>query len=89
MTVPTYAVGTVMRFHLSPEAYMSDGIPFKSRYGLQWQLVLVSPGLLRAAQRRLRASGPSHAIEEALRLAVFPGHDPRRERTRPRPPSIH
>ncbi len=68
---------------------MSDGIPFKSRHGLQWQLVLVCPSLLRAAQRRLRASGPSHAIEEALRLALFPERDPRRERTRRRPPSIH
>ncbi|MBC7843147.1 MAG: hypothetical protein H7099_12580 [Gemmatimonadaceae bacterium] len=49
---------------------MSDGVPFKSRHGLQWQIVLVDPRLLRAAQRQLRASGPSHAIEEALRLAL-------------------
>ncbi len=68
---------------------MSAGIPFKSRHGLQWQLVLVSPSLLRAAQRRLHASGPSHAIEEALRLALFPERDRRGERTRRRPPSIH
>jgi hypothetical protein len=68
---------------------MSDGIPFKSRHGLQWQLVLVSPTLLRAAQRRLRASGPSHAIEEALRLALAHERDPSRDRTRRRPPSIH
>jgi hypothetical protein len=68
---------------------MSDGIPFKSRHGLQWQLVLVSPTLLRAAQRRLRASGPSHAIEEALRLALALERDPSRDRTRRHPPSIH
>ena len=49
---------------------MSDGIPFRSRHPLQWQIVLVNPALLRAAQRRLRATGPSHAIEEALRLAL-------------------
>ena len=49
---------------------MSDGVPFRSRHGLQWQIVLVDPRLLRAAQRQLRASGPSHAIEEALRLAL-------------------
>jgi hypothetical protein len=49
---------------------MREGIPFKSRHGLQWQLVLVNPALLRQAQRRLRASGPSHAIERALELAL-------------------
>ena len=49
---------------------MSDGIPFRSRHSLQWQIVLVNPTLLKAAQRCLRASGPSHAIEEALRLAI-------------------
>ncbi len=49
---------------------MSAGVPFRSRHGLQWQIVLVDPRLLRAAQRQLRASGPSHAIEEALRLAL-------------------
>lgn len=49
---------------------MAGGIPFRSRHGLQWQLVLVDPRLLSAAQARLAASGPSHAIEEALRLAV-------------------
>jgi hypothetical protein len=49
---------------------MSDGVPFRSRHSLQWQIVLVNPSLLRAAQKRLRASGPSHAIEEALRLAL-------------------
>lgn len=49
---------------------MSDGIPFRSRHSLQWQIVLVNPALLKAAQRCLRASGPSHAIEEALRLAI-------------------
>ena len=49
---------------------MAGGIPFPSRHGLQWQLVLVDPGLLRVVQERLEASGPSHAIEEALRLAV-------------------
>ncbi len=68
---------------------MRDGIPFKSRHGLQWQLVLVCPALLRAAQRRLRASGPSHAIEEALRLAVLPEQVRRQDRSRRRPPSIH
>ena len=57
--------------------------PFPARHGLQWKLVLIDPRLLRAAQDRLSASGPSHAIEEALRLAV---------RTTPRspePPSVH
>ena len=49
---------------------MSDGMPFPSRHGLQWQLVLVDPTLLRAAQRHLRASGPSHAIEEALKAVL-------------------
>ncbi len=49
---------------------MSDGIPFRSRHGLQWQIVLVDPALLKAAQRRLRASGPSHAIEEALKVVL-------------------
>lgn len=49
---------------------MSDGIPFRSRHGLQWQIVLIDPALLLAAQRRLRASGPSHAIEEALKVVV-------------------
>lgn len=49
---------------------MADGIPFRSRHGLQWQLVLVDPRLLKAAQRELDASGPSHAIEQALRLAI-------------------
>lgn len=49
---------------------MAGGIPFRSRHGLQWQLVLVDPRLLTAAQSRLDASGPSHAIEEALRLAL-------------------
>ena len=49
---------------------MSDGIPLRSRHPLQWQIVLVNPALLRAAQKQLRASGPSHAIEEALRIAL-------------------
>ena len=49
---------------------MSAGIPFRSRHALQWQIVLVNPVLLRAVQRQLRATGPSHAIEEALRLAL-------------------
>lgn len=49
---------------------MTDGIPFRSRHALQWQIVLVNPRLLRAVQRQLRASGPSHAIEEALRLVL-------------------
>ena len=49
---------------------MHKGIPFKSRHQLQWQLVLVNPVLLDRAQRRLRASGPSHAIERALELAM-------------------
>jgi hypothetical protein len=49
---------------------MNEGVPFRARPGLQWQIVLVNPRLLRAAQRRLRASGPSHAIEEALKLAL-------------------
>ena len=49
---------------------MSDGMPFPSRHGLQWQIVLVDPTLLRAAQRHLGASGPSHAIEEALKAVL-------------------
>jgi hypothetical protein len=49
---------------------MSDGIPFRSRHALQWQIVLVDPALLRAAQHRLRATGPSHAIEQALRQVL-------------------
>jgi hypothetical protein len=49
---------------------MSEGVPFRSRPDLQWQIVLVNPRLLRAVQRRLRCSSPSHAIEEALRLAL-------------------
>lgn len=49
---------------------MNEGIPFRSRHSLQWQIVLVNPKLLKAVQRRLRCSGPSHAIEEALRLAL-------------------
>jgi hypothetical protein len=49
---------------------MSDGMPFPSRHGLQWQIVLVDPRLLSAAQRHLRASGPSHAIEEALKAVL-------------------
>ena len=49
---------------------MADGIPFKSRHALQWQIVLVDPSLLRAAQRQFGATGPSHAIEEALRIAL-------------------
>ena len=53
---------------------MAGGIPFPSRHGLQWQLVLVDPRLLQAAQQILSATGPSHAIEEALRLAVSVRH---------------
>jgi hypothetical protein len=49
---------------------MRDGIPFKSRPSLQWQIVLVNPMLLRQAQRRLRVSGPSEAIEHALEIAL-------------------
>ncbi len=63
---------------------MSDGIPFRSRHGLQWRIVLVDPALLTAAQRRLRASGPSHAIEEALKVAlrVSPQTEPERRARR-------
>ena len=50
---------------------MGGGIPFRSRHGLEWQLVLVNPALLRRAQRVLRASGPSDAIDRALEQAVF------------------
>ena len=63
---------------------MSDGIPLRSRHPLQWQIVLVNPTLLKAAQKQLRASGPSHAIEEALRLALrtrTPGPSRRRHPT--------
>jgi hypothetical protein len=60
---------------------MSDGIPFRSRHPLQWQIVLVNPALLKAAQKTLRASGPSHAIEEALRL-VISGRPPGSRRRR-------
>ncbi len=49
---------------------MKDGIPFRSRHLLQWQIVLVNPKLLKAAQRRLRCAGPSQTIDEALRLAM-------------------
>jgi hypothetical protein len=50
---------------------MREGIPFRTRHGrLQWQLVLLDPRLLHAVQRRLQAGGPSHAIEEALRIAL-------------------
>ena len=49
---------------------MPHGIPFRSRHQLEWQLVLVDPRLLEAAQAHLSASGPSHAIEHALKLAV-------------------
>jgi hypothetical protein len=62
---------------------MTVRIPFPSRHGLQWQLVLVDPRLLRAAQDRLSASGPSHAIEEALRLAI------RADPSSPEPTSVH
>ena len=65
---------------------MSDRPSFRSRPALQWQLVLVNPTLLRAAQRRLRASGPSHAIEEALRLAAGPAASDGRDRS---PPPVH
>jgi hypothetical protein len=62
---------------------MARRIPFPSRHGLEWQLVLVDPRLLRAAQEQLSASGPSHAIEEALRLAV------RAAPPSPNPSSVH
>ena len=62
---------------------MAGRITFPSRHGLQWQLVLVDPRLLRAAQDELAASGPSHAIEEALRLAV------RAAPPSPNPSSVH
>ncbi len=64
---------------------MAGGIPFPSRHGLRWQLVLVDPRLLTAAQARLSATGPSHAIEEALRLAlrISPSQ------TVPPEPSVH
>jgi hypothetical protein len=66
---------------------MSEGIPFRSRHSLQWQIVLVNPALLRAAQRALRATGPSHAIEEALRL-VISGRSSRQHR-RTQTPALH
>ena len=66
---------------------MSDGIPFRSRHGLQWQIVLVDPTLLKAAQRRLRASGPSHAIEEALKRVV--GCPAPRDSNRVNPRGVH
>ena len=53
---------------------MNDGVPFRSRHRLQWQIVLVNPRLLKAVQRRLRSTGPSHAIEESLRLALGRSH---------------
>jgi hypothetical protein len=49
---------------------MRDGISFPSRHGLHWQLVLIDPRLLHAAQRRLQSTGPSHTIEEALRIVL-------------------
>lgn len=60
---------------------MNEGIPFRSRHVLQWQVVLVNPLLLRAVQRRLGSSGPSHAIEQALRQALrFDRQSPPRAR---------
>ena len=63
---------------------MSDGIPFRSRHGLQWQIVLVDPALLKAAQTRLRASGPSHAIEEALKAVLRVAGSRELDRRQPR-----
>jgi hypothetical protein len=63
---------------------MSEGIPFRSRHDLEWQIVLVNPRLLRAVQRRLQSSGPSHAIELALELALRAG---RTEQTRQKKPT--
>ena len=66
---------------------MHEGIPFRSRHRLQWQIVLVNSGLLKAVQRRLQSSGPSHAIEEALRLAL--GNSQQGSLAGRRPPPIH
>jgi len=63
---------------------MAGGIPFRSRHGLEWQLVLVDPRLLRRVQWRLGATGPSHAIEEALRLAAGQDDGLRRDGVTPR-----
>lgn len=60
---------------------MSDGIPFRSRHPLQWQIVLVNPALLKAAQHVLRSTGPSQAIEEALRIVIH-GRSPGQHRRR-------
>ncbi|MDZ7630029.1 MAG: hypothetical protein U5K74_01410 [Gemmatimonadaceae bacterium] len=66
---------------------MNDPIPFRSRHPLQWQIVLVNPKLLKAAQRRLGCAGPSHTIEEALRLAL--GRTRHRPSERRKPVVIH
>ncbi|HYW50474.1 MAG TPA: hypothetical protein VE861_07705 [Gemmatimonadaceae bacterium] len=63
---------------------MPNGIPFRSRHQLEWQLVLVDPRLLEAAQAQLSASGPSHAIEQALRLALH--ENPNSDEPRPGTP---
>jgi hypothetical protein len=60
---------------------MRDDVPTGPRPGMQWQIVLVNPRLLKAAQRRLGASGPSHAIEQALKFVLS---QERRSRPAPR-----
>jgi hypothetical protein len=68
VTVPMHVFGTVIVS--PPGGCMPNGIPFRSRHGLHWQIVLIDPRLLYAVQRRLNATGPSHTIEEALRIAI-------------------
>jgi hypothetical protein len=48
---------------------MSERHPRGARR-LHWQVICLDPQLLQHAQAVLRASGPSDAIERALRLAV-------------------
>ncbi len=80
MTGPVMIPGSVIFLLANAELLrgtMRDSAPFKSKHSLQWQIVLVNPALLRQAQRRLRAAGPSEAIERALEIAL--GH-PRTDR---------
>lgn len=61
---------------------MRRGIPFRSRFALEWQLVLVDPQLLRRAERLLRATGPSDAIDRALQLVASRAEPIRRDGVR-------
>jgi hypothetical protein len=45
--------------------------PHRINSRLHWQVVCLDPTLLGQAQAALRATGPSDAIERALKLAVM------------------